>query len=247
MALTADELVSGLRRLGVRPGMALEVHCSLSQFGPVEGGADTVIDALIQAVGQDGAIVMPSFRLSKNLPLTDEDRQLDLTLKIRILPEDAEHSAMGIVDDIFRKRPDVITGSGIFRFSAWGRGAARHVTGLQHLIDSGGYALLLGVDIYALSAMHTVEDVLPEAIRARFRPSPEALARYPANEWFIEAWSPAAKPWYQIQAAAYAQGYIADTTIGQARCLLLPVRPVVSLYRQALLERPFELYGLDEC
>jgi aminoglycoside N3'-acetyltransferase len=226
--------------------MALEVHCSLGQFGPVDGGAETVIAALMQAVSEEGAIVMPSFRLSKNLPLTEEDRQLGLALKIRLLPEDAERSAMGIVADTFRKRLDVRTGSGIFRVSAWGRNADQHATGLQHLIDSGGYALLLGVDIYALSAMHYVEDALPEAIRTRFKPSPEALARYPVDQWLTEAWSPPAKPWYQIQAAAYAQGLISDTTIGRARCMLLPVLPVVALYRQALLERPFELYGLEK-
>jgi aminoglycoside N3'-acetyltransferase len=246
MALNSSELAAGLRRLGVRAGMALEVHCAMSRFGAVEGGADAVIDALMQVVGSDGTIVMPAFRLSPNLPLTDKDKQLGLTLKIRLLAEEENHTAMGIVADTFRQRLDVVTGSGIFRVSAWGRDAARHATGLQHLIDSSGYALLLGVDIYALSAMHTVEDALPETIRARFKPSAEALALYPADQWFIEAWSPEAKPWYKIQAEAYARGLITDIAIGQARCLFLPVRPVIDLYRQALLERPFELYGVDE-
>lgn len=43
-------------------------------------------------------------------------------------------------------QPDVQTGRGIFRVSAWGKDAVRHADGFQHLIDSGGYALLLGVD-----------------------------------------------------------------------------------------------------
>ncbi len=243
--LTGPDLAHSLRQLGVREGNALEVHCSLRKFGHLEGGADTVIRTLIQEVGIDGAIVMPSFRLSPNLPLTEEDRRLGLSMKIRILSEDEEHTGMGVVSDTFRKRPDVITGKGIFRVSAWGKDAGKHAAaGFQHLIDHGGYALLLGVDIYRLSAMHYVEDALPDEIRNRFAPSDMARAKYPEDQWLIEAWSPKAKPWYKIQNEAYTKGWITDTYIGNAKCLFFNVRPVIELYRQALLERPFELYGL---
>lgn len=240
-----SEILAGLGRLGVRPGMALEVHCSMGALGHVEGGADAVIGALMEAVGKDGALVMPSFRLSPNLPLTEDDLRMELTLKIRILPEDAPRTAMGIVSDTFRKRPDVLTGEGVFRVSAWGRDAAIHARGLRHLIDHGGYALLLGVDIYRLSAMHYVEDALPEEIRARFRPSDEALAKYPEGAWLTEAWTPKVKPWYRIQNEARKKGLIAEGMIGEARYMLLPVGPVVGLYRRALLTDPFGLYGLE--
>ena len=243
-AVTANSLAQGLRGLGVRPGQALEVHCALGSFGYVEGGAETVIDTLLREVEPSGAIVMPAFRLSPHLPLTDEDRRLGLTAKIRILPEDAERSAMGIVADTFRRRPDVRLGSGVFRTAAWGREAEMHAKGFQHLIDSGGYALLLGVDIYSLSAMHYVEDVMPDGIRARFVPSAEARAKYPEGQWLIEAWAPPVKPWYAIQEQAYARGLVSEIQIGGARCMYFQVLPVIELYRRALLERPYELYGL---
>jgi aminoglycoside N3'-acetyltransferase len=242
--LSRDDIVQGLRRLGVRPGMMLEVHCSLSRFGRVAGGAETVIGALSVAVGEQGAIAMPSFRLSPGLPLTEEDRRMGLVSKIRILSPGEERTAMGAVADTFRQRPDVVTGEGLFRVSAWGKDADVHARGFQHLIDHGGHALLLGVDIYRLSAMHYVEDALPQAIRDRFRPSEKARAVYPEEDWLIESWVPENKPWYEIQAEAYRQGLIRDTGIGEAPCLLLPVKPVIELYRTALLERPFELYGL---
>ena len=41
--------------------MLVWVHCSLSSFGYVEGGPETVVLALKEAVGKDGTIVMPSF------------------------------------------------------------------------------------------------------------------------------------------------------------------------------------------
>lgn len=243
--VTATDFAHGLHQLGVTAGMALEVHSSLSQFGYLEGGAETIIDTLIEEVGVHGAIVMPAFCLSPNMPLTEEDGQLGLTTKIFIQSPQEERSAMGIVADTFRKRQDVLTGSGIFRVSAWGKDVDKHSTGFQHLIDNDGYALLLGVDIYKLSAMHYVEEVLPDDIRNRFNPSDEARAKYPENEWMIEAWEQPVQPWYAIQDEAYAKGMIKDVNIGEAKCMFFKVRSVIELYRKALLERPYELYGLN--
>lgn len=245
ITINASEFAHGLHQLGVMSGMALEVHCSLSQFGHVEGGADTIISTLMETVGTNGSLIMPSFRLSPALPLTDEDKHLGLTTKIQILSEDQKLTAMGIVSDTFRQRPDVITGNGIFRVSAWGKDANLHSVNFQHLIDSDGYALLLGVDIYKLSTMHYVEDELPVEIRNRFKSSTEAIAKYPENQWFIESWEPEVKPWYAIQKEAYSKGFIKDIHIGNAKCMFFKVRPVIELYRQALLERPFDLYGLQ--
>ncbi len=244
LIVSAADFEKGLRKLGVENGMPLEVHCSLSKFGHVDGGAITILNTLMQVVGKDGAIVMPSFMLSPNLPLSDKDKELGLTVKIKILQDDKEKNAMGVVSDTFRKMPDVITGQGIFRVSAWGKDADKHSLGFQHLIDIDGWALLLGVDIYRLSSMHYVEDSLPVEIKNKFKPSKEARALYPDDQWFIEAWEPSVKPWYTIQNIAYEKGFIKDGLIGDCKCMLLKVREVVELYRQALETDPFGLYGI---
>ncbi len=59
--VTCHEILTGLRRLGVQPGMRLMVHSSLSSFGTVDGGARSVIAALIEAVTPIGLLLMPSF------------------------------------------------------------------------------------------------------------------------------------------------------------------------------------------
>jgi len=242
--LSQMEIENSLTQLGVTPGMMLEVHCSLSSLGRVKDGAKTVIESLKNVVGQEGAIVMPSFKLSPNYPLNDVDKKFGLTQKIRILHDENEKSAMGIVSDTFRKMPDVITGHGLFRVSAWGKDADIHSLGFQHLIDNDGYALLIGVDIYKLSAMHYVEDSLPEEIRNRSKPSKEARNIYPEDQWFIEAWESSVKPWYTIQDRAYEKGYIVDGIIGNSKCMLLKVKDVIELYRFALQNEPYKLYGL---
>ena len=47
--MNKDELITAFRAIGLREGMTLEVHSSLSSFGLVEGGAQSVIDALMAA------------------------------------------------------------------------------------------------------------------------------------------------------------------------------------------------------
>ncbi len=243
-SVTKSDIERGLRKLGIKADMAVEVHSSLHSFGQVEGGAKNLIEALMQVVGNDGAIVMPSFKFSTPMPLNDIDKELGLTLKIKILHDDESRSGMGIVADTFRAMPDVYTGDGIFRVSAWGKDANIHSQSFQHLIDIDGWALLLGVDIYTLSTMHYVEDDLPDEIRSMFQPSEESRELYPEGQWFIEAWTPPAKSWYTIQNRAYDKGMIKDGMIGDCKCMLFKVQDVLGLYRQALKSDPFGLYGL---
>ena len=59
--VTFDTLVQGFRTLGLEPGMGLMVHSSLRSFGYVEGGAATVVDALMEVLTPSGTLLMPSF------------------------------------------------------------------------------------------------------------------------------------------------------------------------------------------
>ena len=245
MSLDTAALTAAFRQLGITQGMILEVHCSLRSFGYVDGGAHAVIAALKNAVGDDGSIVMPAFKDSLALPLSERDIQLGIKLKIKLLQGDEERTGMGIVADTFRMMPDTLTGEGQFRVSAWGRDAQIHADNwFNHLIASGGSALLAGVDIYRMSTMHYAESALPKEIKDMFRPSQEILEIYPENEWFVEVWSPPAKPWYTIQTKAYELGYIKDMIVGASKCMLVDVCKVVELYRNALISDPYGLYGL---
>jgi aminoglycoside 3-N-acetyltransferase len=52
VTLTRTAIEEGLRRIGLSRGDIVEVHSSLSSLGWVEGGAATVVDALMNVVGE---------------------------------------------------------------------------------------------------------------------------------------------------------------------------------------------------
>ena len=231
----------------------LEVHSSLSSFGYVEGGAPTVISALMRLVGEEGAIVMPTFPVSKQLPLSDLDRKRGVTYKIRVFDEASnERSGMGIISDTFRQMPGVMTGRGEHRVSAWGRDSHKNSKGLMNIIENGGYALLIGVDIYRLTSMHYMEKNLPQKIRNTYEAPEEVKAYYPKDKWYIETATkavcpgePLKKAWHKIQDDAYRRGMIRDKSIGQSKCMLFRVNDVVRLYEKAIETDPYELFNVE--
>ena len=244
--VTKQQLRDSLAGLGIGKGMTLEVHSSLSSFGELEGGAVTVIDTLKELVTEEGSIFMPALRFSRELPLTDEDKRLGITVKIKILSPDEEHTAMGIVADTFRAMPDTFTGRDTISTSGWGKHGREALTGgLDYAIHNGGKALLLGVDIYKLTAMHYVEPITPEDINAQFAPTEEINRLYPPDKWLIEAGHPPVKAWYKIQAAAYEKGLIREAQIGDCKAMFFDIWSVVSLYENELKTDPYGLWGME--
>ncbi len=245
--MNKTELIEGLKKAGLQEGMEIEVHSSLSSFGYVEGGADTVIEALMECVTKRGSIFMPSLCFGPELELTEEDRDMGITVKIKILSEDAPKTAMGIIADTFRQREDVMTGTGVIRTSGWGLHADEAAKGgLNYVIRNGGKALLLGVDIYKLTAMHYMEDIMPKEISDIFAPTEEVNRKYLPSEWLVECGKPPVKPWYTIQDMAYKKGIVKEGYIGNCKYMFFDIWDVVSLYRNELETNPFKLYGLEK-
>jgi len=245
--LTRHDLETAFRELGLREGLPVEVHSSLSSFGRVAGGAETVIAALMAVVGPSGTIVMSAYPVSKVLPLTAEDKANGLTCKVSIFPEHAHvASGMGVIADTFRQRPDVVVGRGVHRVAAWGKEAQVYAEqGYEHLLAVQGYGLLLGVDINRLSSMHSVEHCVPAAFWERFQLPADIVEKYPPDRWYVEAGNQTeASGWNKIQAEAFRKKMIREQIIGKARCLFFKAGDVVGLYREALLRDPDGLFGL---
>ena len=54
-------IAAGLASMGVVRGDALFLHSSLKSLGYVEGGPRAVIDALLDAIGPEGTLVVPTY------------------------------------------------------------------------------------------------------------------------------------------------------------------------------------------
>jgi aminoglycoside N3'-acetyltransferase len=94
-AAARARLAADLRSAGVRPGCPLLIHTSLSAVGHVPGGADTVIDALLEAVGPKGTLVLPTLSyLYTNLDSPNFD--------VRTTPTN-----LGTIPETFRSRVGV--------------------------------------------------------------------------------------------------------------------------------------------
>ena len=59
--ISFDKLVFEFKRIGLSTGDTVLVHSSFKSFGGVEGGPQTVIDALKQVLGVKGTLIVPRF------------------------------------------------------------------------------------------------------------------------------------------------------------------------------------------
>ena len=156
--ISKDRLVHDLQTLGVKKGMNIMVHSSLSKLGNVEGGADTVIDALIEVVGSNGTILMPAFNQGRAYWAGD------------IFNPSSTPTVNGTIPECFRKRGGVLRSlNPTHSFAAWGKNAARYTADhlesgcmgvdspLHRLMQDGGYCLMLGTDFAHNTFHHAVE------------------------------------------------------------------------------------------
>ncbi|MBE5868412.1 MAG: AAC(3) family N-acetyltransferase [Lachnospiraceae bacterium] len=60
MVVTREDVIRGVKELGIRQGDVVLVHSSFKSLGPVEGGAETVVSGFLEVLGQEGTLVMPT-------------------------------------------------------------------------------------------------------------------------------------------------------------------------------------------
>jgi aminoglycoside 3-N-acetyltransferase len=93
--VTKKDIVGALKAAGIKKGDIIMVHSSLSAFGHVEGGAEAVVDALIEAVGKKGTVIVPT--LTKTYV---EGGASGLAFNPKTTP-----SRVGIITETLRQRP----------------------------------------------------------------------------------------------------------------------------------------------
>lgn len=103
---------------------------------------------------------------------------------------------------------------------------------------------MFGVDIYKLTAMHYVEGNTPEDINKISEPDDAVNAKYPPEEWFMEAGHPPVMAWYKIQEKALERGLIKESFIGECKVWFFDIKEVISIYEKEIETDPYGLWGL---
>lgn len=176
--LTKKDLVEGLKEIGVRHGQNIIAHTSLSSMGFVCGGAQIVIEALLECVGEEGTIMMPT-QSWKNLDPTagvhwEEPEEWWQIIRDNWPAYDKNitpTNTMGAVAEMLRKWPGAKRSDHPARsLAAIGKNAdyltknhdLSNIFGegspLDKLYKLDGYVLLLGVGYDKNTSIHLADD-----------------------------------------------------------------------------------------
>ena len=162
MSVTGKDILDRLQQLGLKQGDCVVVHSSLKAFGYVEGAAETVVEALLEMVGSEGLLLMPTYAQTEDangdlLPLKTHEAQI----------------RTGVIPATFARHPKAHRGHHpMYSLTFAGVGATALAReneklmfpyGQDHqlrvILREGGYVLLIGVGDRSNSAIHMLEEM----------------------------------------------------------------------------------------
>jgi aminoglycoside 3-N-acetyltransferase len=175
--LTTKSLAEKLRGYGMAEGQTVVVHMAMSKLGWIPGGAQTVIQAFLDVLGESGTLMMPTHTNENTDPaewqhppvpeswwqtIRDESPAFD--------PAKTPTRHMGAVPELFRRWPNVLRSNHpVLSFAAHGKNAeflthdhdlvqeVGERSPLGRLYELDGYVLLLGVEHWNNTSLHLAE------------------------------------------------------------------------------------------
>lgn len=172
-----QDILDALAKVGVAQGQTVMVHASLSKLGFVCGGAQPVIEALLESVGAEGTVMMPT-QSWKNLDPTCGVHWEEPEAWWQIIrdnwPAYNKHitptNTMGAVAEMFRTWPGAVRSDHPARsVAAYGKYAEyltkdhdlSNIFGenspIGKLYELDGYVLLIGVGYDKNTSLHLAD------------------------------------------------------------------------------------------
>ena len=254
--LTKDELKQSLLNAGIQPGDHIMVHASLSKMGFIEGGADTAVDVLKEAVGTLGIVLMPTSPIAR--------LQLDYVSDNPLFDVLNTPSAMGKISEVFR------TSDGVVRsyhptepVAAWGAKAYEYIkdhttkntpyhwdSPYGKLIQHGGKILYIGVTLdNAGTHLHTLEDALDVGVPVYYSKEFKlSVCDYEGNEMIVA--TKVHNPEYskkrrcdELLPLFLREGVYREVYIGKAKTLVFDAKKMFDVMVTAFTEMGVTMYN----
>lgn len=252
--VTKEMIIDGLNKIGVKRDDVVMVHSSLSQFGEVRGGADAVIDALMEVIGEDGIIAMPAFTDAVD---GGGDPPFDPAVS-----KVACH--IGVICDTFWKRKGVLRSAHpSHSVAAWGKRAAEFLRSENpsdtfdwngpwgKLYKWNGKILSFGETFGATTCLHALEawflpylDKTYARVREGNSEKLSLITNYPDG---------CRGGWYKLRRNAphfkrlYSRGLYHETKIGAAAVMVINVRDFTREIHALFKEDPAILLHKSGC
>ncbi|MFF1643238.1 aminoglycoside N(3)-acetyltransferase [Streptomyces sp. NPDC058246] len=254
--VTRGTVSAHLLELGVRPGETLLVHSSLSSLGWVNGGPVAVVQGLLDALGPEGTLVVPTQSgdlsdpaLWSRPPVPEEWWP---TIRATMPPYDPRLTpsrGVGVIPETVRGWPGALRSAHPeTSFAALGPRAAAIVEGhapdcrlgerspLARLEADGARVLLLGAGYATCTSFHLAEYRIPSPVVEVGRPSPTGWELVPEVSITSERFD-------ELGADFERDRPVVRGTVGAADARLFPVADAVAYAERWLaLHRPRHLY-----
>jgi aminoglycoside 3-N-acetyltransferase len=244
--LTFRSLISALRQLNLPDAAPVIAHASLSAFGEVQGGAETLLGALLTGFH---AWMMPAFTYKTMLvPETgpahnamrygsgkDANRMAEF-----YHPDLPVDKLIGAVPEALRLHPKTRRSTHpILSFAGVNVDAALNAQSLSEplaplgvLADHAGWVLLLGVDHTVNTSIHFAERLAGRRQFTRWALTPQGVAEcpgFPGCSSGFSALEPRLQPFTRVVQA------------GSAHICAVPLDALIRAVRTALAEDPLAL------
>ncbi|MGH9017693.1 MAG: aminoglycoside N(3)-acetyltransferase [Acidimicrobiales bacterium] len=245
--VTADMLVDDLAHLGLPPGTAVLVHSSLSSLGWVCGGPETVVDALLAALGPGGTLVVPAHTGANSDPASWEAPPVPeswwpviRSASPAFDPRRSPTREMGAIPDAVLRHPDVCRSAHPqVSFAAVGHHAEEITSGhridesfgitspLGRLYDLEGSVLLLGVGHNNNTSLHLAEYLAAWPSKTT-KEDGAAVADDDGRRWSTFTDLTVDETDFPVIGAAFeATGAARRARVGHATAALMAQRPLV--------------------
>lgn len=242
--VTRERLVSDLKRLGIRRGDHLGLGISFRSIGRVQGGPDTLIDALMDVVGSGGTIMIPAFTLQFPPTKTASGGVAHVFDPVRT------PAYTGIVPETLRQRREALRSRHpVCSVVALGRLAQELTKGhdaegpyyqpYSRLADFGGKILCIGIGDNLVAFRHEAQylagllDVVPFRHKTRYRDDAGRI------KTFVRRGGRACtRKLPDLVTVLREQGLVTDGEVGEADTVLVPARESLRVMIEHLRRTP---------